>query len=125
MQLPIYRARKIDSNGYIEGYHEFISRQHILHDDKHIRHYSVSEVNESILSVHLDETTDINGKKIFASLSENWKGGDIVSDGDTGWCLMFSKKDGCFKGREINDFNLKLNLHYWNFKTVSKIEIKQ
>jgi len=125
MQPPIYRARKIDSNEYIEGYYEFISGQHILHDDKHIRHYSVSEIDESTLSIHLDETTDINGKKIFASLSENGKGGDIVSDGDMRWYLMFSKRDGCFKGREINDFNLKLNLDYWNFKTVSKIGIKQ
>ena len=76
--IPIYRAKKIDSNDYIIGYLKF--------DRKH-NHYSINpiddentwhKIKENTLSIHFPDMLDSQGNKIFASLQEDGKGGDCT-----------------------------------------------
>lgn len=81
MNIPIYRAKKIDSDEYIEGFFLFQeeSRECIeicqIYNSK-IR--ATYEVDISTLAIHFHDMLDSQGNKIFASLSEYGKGGDIL-----------------------------------------------
>lgn len=81
MNIPIYRAKKIDSDEYIEGFFLFQeeSRECIeicqIYNSK-IR--ATYEVDISTLAIHFPDMLDSQGNKIFASLSEDGKGGDIL-----------------------------------------------
>ena len=76
--VPIFRAKKIDSDEYIIGYLKF--------DRKH-NHYSINpiddentwhKIEENTLAIHFTDMLDSQGNKIFASLQEDGKGGDIL-----------------------------------------------
>ena len=71
--IPIYRAKKIDSDEFVEGYLVVLcDRYHIYwKSQKYI-------VDPSTLAIHFPDMIDSEGTKIFASLSEDGKGGDIV-----------------------------------------------
>ena len=85
--LPIYRAERIDSDEYVEGYyasayniHHYII-DHLGVDTKTNTVYSMStdlyKIDPTTLAIHFPDMTDSQGNKIFASLSEDGKGGDI------------------------------------------------
>ena len=82
MKIPIYRAKKIDSDEYIQGY---FFRRWI---DGYILWGTVNDkpeeirVDTSTLSINFPAMLDSEGNKIFASLSEDGKGGDIFYLGD-------------------------------------------
>ena len=116
--IPIYRARKIDSDKYVEG---FLNKaEHIYYDDdkndetayyimknmttecedkSYFDFYGFKEIDPSTLSIHFPDmlASDSdrllpNGEKdlrVFASLSEDGKGGDIV----TGKCRDINKDE--------------------------------
>ena len=84
MNIPIYRAERLDGLGNIEGY--------LIKQDDSEQLAIVSGFNLSIiyvlvcphnidpttLAIHFPDMLDSKGNKIFASLSEDGKGGDIV-----------------------------------------------
>lgn len=79
-QIPLYRAKKIDSDEYIKGY---LNRSM---DHNGVIHYNISldfiyndgvEIDPSTLAIHFPDMIDSEGNKIFASLSEDGKGGTI------------------------------------------------
>ena len=78
MNIPIYRAKKIDSDKYIQGYllgmwgEYFISWGETNHVPNKV------QIDPLTLAVHFKDMLDSEGTKIFASLSDNGKGGDIV-----------------------------------------------
>ena len=78
MNIPIYRAKKIDSDKYIQGYllgmwgEYFISWGETNHVPNKV------QVDPLTLAVHFKDMVDSEGNKIFASLSKEGKGGDIV-----------------------------------------------
>lgn len=106
MNIPIYRAKKIDSDKYVEGYYfhqettkdyendESEEREEVI--EHYIFSYSRHDVNEheegffefqrlnqidlSTLAIHFPDMLDGQGNKIFASLQEDGKGGDIMKD---------------------------------------------
>ena len=116
MNIPIYRAKKIDSDEYVDGdlfagkfilpisilnKKIFNAIKHIEEDvlscsinedckNEHIelknmltkliyneRLEHITEIDKTTLSVHFKDMIDSEGNKIFASLSDNGKGGDI------------------------------------------------
>ncbi len=82
MNLPLYRAKEIDSNDYIVGY--IIEAEGGFwidgeYDDGHIFH---REIDTKTLSINFENMIDKNGKKIFASLSKDGVGGDIYRNGN-------------------------------------------
>jgi hypothetical protein len=84
--IPIYRAKKIDSDEYVEGYYypirtpnSDITTPSIASPDlKDPEYDDYFEVDPSTLAIHFPDMIDSEGTKIFASLSEDGKGGDRV-----------------------------------------------
>jgi len=87
LNIPIYRAKKIDSDEYIEGYYQkyvyrpqFEKRTEISYhvvEETSIIHRS-NEIDPLTLSIHFPDMLDSEGNKIFASLSEDGRGGDTI-----------------------------------------------
>lgn len=89
--IPIYRAKKIDSDEYVEGHYFYENIDVVKHEFKDgyrdaENHYMgfgngyVELINPSTLAIHFPDMIDSEGTKIFASLSEDGKGGDIIDD---------------------------------------------
>ena len=89
--IPIYRAKKIDSDEYVIGYCEYIPNDgrsiNIINsgcwiswiklDNKGFRDRFEVEVDLTTLAIHFPDMIDSQGNAIFASLQEDGKGGDI------------------------------------------------
>lgn len=82
-QIPIYRAKKIDSDEYIIGYP--INKTHMFVPDSFDVERSGTIGNGfepyyfETLSINFSDMIDSEGTKIFASLSEDGKGGDKLT----------------------------------------------
>jgi len=112
LNIPIYRAKKIDSDEYVEGclvvdsrtaQYYLLEKKEIDVDDHTIFTISVSakpiEINPSTLAIHFPDMIGSDGTKIFASLSEDGKGGDIVYYKD------YLNKDEAYIVKYINMHN--------------------
>lgn len=81
--IPIYRAKTAYNDEYVEGYYilepetEHMKELHFLIDLGHCRIHH--EVDPSTLSIHFPDMLDSEGNKIFASLQEDGKGGDVIT----------------------------------------------
>ena len=80
--IPIYRAKKIDSDEYVDGYSV---DKYILFNDSNLIGLDRSdlpfyEIDPSTLAIHFPDMIDSEGTKIFASLSEDGRGGDTLED---------------------------------------------
>ncbi len=79
-QIPTYRAKKIDSDEYVEGFLHtgFTIASIVDFSNNDIPNIAVlvSCIDESTLAIHFPDMIDSEGTKIFASLSEDGKGGD-------------------------------------------------
>lgn len=102
--IPIYRAKKKNGSGYITGNYidvEFSNEEYVdieeteeiikhciiknsrtLHDDFEYCNFEIEEIDISTLSIHFPDMLDSQGNKIFASLQEDGKGGDMFILGD-------------------------------------------
>jgi len=100
MNIPIYRAKKIDSDEYVEGlylkvghewldneYYHFIAPEDVSFYERDIANggsiislnkSAMHVIDQSTLAIHFPDMIDSEGNKIFASLSEDGKGGDIL-----------------------------------------------
>lgn len=84
MNLPIYRAKKIDSDEYVEGYYSPDKNyQEHIHTifyfdigDFDVDRKTTTQIDPATLAIHFPDMLDSQGNKIFASLSEDGKGGD-------------------------------------------------
>ena len=99
MNIPIYRAKRIDRDGYVEGfliksydtYYIVNDRASKICDSEGgtILGYDISEeysdafeIDPTTLAIYHEGMLDAQGNKIFASLQEDGKGGDIlIEDG--------------------------------------------
>lgn len=120
MNIPIYRAKKIDSDVYITGYlyknGDFVTVHNI-------------RIDPPTLAIHFPDILDSQGNKIFASLSEDGKGGDIISSGDFKETVIFEKtkinesyQGGC---DEVIFYGVKIGSYVTNIKHFKVIGIQQ
>jgi len=72
MNIPIYRAKKMNSDEYIEGEVNQNWNKTFIKKSPYWNY----EVNPNTLAIHLPGMLDKNDKKIFASLSIDGVGGD-------------------------------------------------
>lgn len=90
--IPLFRAKKIDSNEYVIGFyssaydiHHYVIT-HLGVDTKTSTVYqmstSIHKIDPTTISINFPDMLDSQGNKIFASLSEDGKGGDIMKDDD-------------------------------------------
>ena len=86
--IPIFRAKRIDSDEYVIGYlfKDTIGYLRItngIKDNKHPLKLPFEWIiDTATLAIHFPDMLDSQGNKIFASLQENGKGGDICSVND-------------------------------------------
>lgn len=93
MNIPIYRAKKIDSDEYVVGYLHSETLDYTPPSKEGKDNYGTKEeeffimsknsynngcIDPSTLAIHFPDMLDSNDKPIFASLSESGKGGDII-----------------------------------------------
>ena len=75
----LFRAKEKNSNNYVIGYEYY---NHI-EDEYYITHYvsgSNYKIDRTTRSINIEDMLDSQRNKIFASLQENGKGGDIMQD---------------------------------------------
>lgn len=103
MNIPIFRAKKIDADEYIEGISvdDNLMVEYIFQRNYYSEHIAeVTEIDLSTLSIHFpcmlvgdSNEYDSMGEKdlrVFASLQEFGKGGDIITDGEYDFVLIFN-----------------------------------
>ena len=100
--IPIFRAKRLDSDEYIIGQYietEFSNEEYCdieeqetiikhciikdfrtIHDDYEYCNFDITEIDIATLAIHFPDMLDSKGNKIFASLQEDGKGGDIMQD---------------------------------------------
>ena len=82
INLPIFRAKKIDSDEYVMGWYsspiiiEGKTYLSITNKDGEYR------IDPTTLSIHFPNMLDSQGNEIFASLQKNGRGGDVCSVND-------------------------------------------
>ena len=104
--IPIYRAKKIDSDEYVIGY---LTKSE-CDDDFLIRaNGEYHFIDISTLSIHFPNMLDVKGDKIFASLNEDGKGGDILFDMEYEYTLSFDglkfRLQGLYTKSNFNKFD--------------------
>ena len=100
--IPIYRAKKKESDEFIIGYLiRYSNGYHIklLHESTEVK------IDASTIAMHFPDMIDKNGKKIFASLSKSGVGGDYSKD-DMGLLTFVSRYENngfrfCHGGVEV------------------------
>ena len=87
-QIPIYRAKRIDNGEFIEGnlgqYNngKYWINPHLPNGKQCFAKSGrlPTDIDPSTLAIHFPDMLDKNNKPIFASLSEDGNGGDIIKD---------------------------------------------
>ncbi len=92
--MPVYRAKKIDSDEYVEGFYFnicYFKSKHYIKELLNISgfvdgiqntnnwDYRDVEIDPTTLAIHFEDMLDSEGTRIFASLSKDGKGGDELS----------------------------------------------
>ena len=88
LNIPIYRAKKIDSDEFVEGYlingrfifKEWIDDVWTSFGETKSNKALVYEIDPTTLAIHFKDMIDTEGTKIFASLSKDGKGGDVIQN---------------------------------------------
>ena len=83
----LFRAKEKNSNNYVIGYEYY---NHI-EDEYYITHYvsgSNYKIDRTTRSINIEDMLDSKGKKIFASLGEDGKGGDILLEESRLMCTL-------------------------------------
>lgn len=104
---PIYRGKELNGAKWIEGY--------LLFDDgyciRQVGDYMQYEINPTTLAIHFPDMKDSERNKIFASLSEDGRGGDIVECKDSlkkyfkgGTKAICKYKNTSFEATRIHNF---------------------
>ena len=83
IDIPIYRAKKIGSNECVEGFlikknYDNQKVRYFILEDKNTEVAMTYEIDPTTLAINLADMLDSQGNKIFASLSEDGKGGDLM-----------------------------------------------
>ena len=105
-QIPIYRAKKKDSDEYVYGYYtervpHYLSGRHYIHFYNEAT-ATYEKIDPTTLAIHFPDMLDSQGNKIFASLSEDWKGGDILDRNGDLFYVIYKSVNGRFEAYEIS-----------------------
>ncbi len=114
--IPIFRAKKLYSDEYVEGYllpkfenNYYISLEWSMDFDGYTPDFE--KIDISTLSIHFPNMLDSQGNKIFASLQKEGKGGDIT---DKGICMYISKN---------HQFRIITNIETMNWLEITRKDL--
>ena len=118
-QIPIYRAKKIDSDEHVKGWY---SDPIIIEGKLYLsitNKDGVFRIDPSTLAIHFPDMIDSEGTKIFASLSEDGKGGDnLLCDKEEGIAKL---RNGTLSFVGINGSLYGVS-HYKNYLKVTGMQ---
>lgn len=80
LNIPIFRAKKQDSNEYVKGWY---SEPIIIEGELYLsitNKDGTFRIDPKTLAINFPDILDSQGNEIFASLSEDGKAGDIMKD---------------------------------------------
>ena len=109
--IPYYRAKSNErKNTYVEGLLVGVDEELNLCTIRTKDDYIGGEICYlHTLSINFSNMVDVKGNKIFASLSENGKGGDILFDMEYEYTLSFDglkfNLQGLFSQPSFNEFD--------------------
>jgi len=111
LNIPIYRAKKLTSDEYVEG--SYCDGNIIDIDYEGFQTWT--EIDTTTLAIHFPDMLDSEDNKIFASLNEDGRGGDFGScESGIKHLLIFdgfkvvginTDFHGAFKGTKHNNIN--------------------
>jgi len=118
MNMPKYRAKEIDSDDWVVGFYNNnmfmcmgdIAGHYISHVSLNIlekEYIKQTEIDPSTLAINFPDMLDSENNPIFASLSEDGKGGDLCEHDDDGFTfeansVVYEKGTICFKSDYSN-----------------------
>ena len=118
INLPIYRAKKLGTKDeYVEGNLVEIDNEYFIVKDTEgcylasdcFHYLPYNEIDPTTLSIHFQNMLDVKGDKIFASLNEDGKGGDILFDMEYEYTLYFDglkfKLQGVYTNSSFNKYD--------------------
>jgi hypothetical protein len=123
--IPIYRAKKIDSNEYVEGYlvSNLVSNSNGMPPEVY---YNIQNslfykyrIDPATLAIHFPDMIDSQGNKIFASLQKDGKGGDIIKSEFKHKCTVKYKEYFFYADNE------EIHINCFGFKNSKVIGIQQ
>lgn len=119
MNIPIYRAKKIGSDGYVIGYYSpaYDIHHYIITDlgvDTKVNvvyqmSTNIHKIDPTTLAIHFPNMTDSQANKIFASFSEDGKGGDKFLFDNEIFIIWFDNQS--LKINATNKDNFESNCH--------------
>ncbi|MFY4844620.1 hypothetical protein ACOTVP_08785 [Aliarcobacter butzleri] len=116
--IPIYRAKKKGSREYVIGQFCSYKGYPTIFDEYGL---NGKEIDITTLAIHFPDMLDSQGNKIFASLQENGKGGDIVNYKSRTYTVGVSKNYPQITLLKFKGFKLT----YQDFKKVKIIGIQE
>lgn len=127
--IPIFRAKKIDSDEYVEG--SLIKSRFIFKDwiddvwtsfgETRSNKAEVYTIDPTTLSISFPDMLDSQGNKIFASLQKDGKGGDLCE-----YTNIDGKTKGAFRVSQHFTYGIHLKLEdntYVNIDFKDKYDI--
>lgn len=104
----LFRAKDKNTDNYVIGYEYY---NHI-EDEYYITHYATGnnyKIDRSTRSINFEDMLDSQGNKVFASLQEDGKGGDILFNMEYEFTLIFDglkfRLEGLYSNTETNEFD--------------------
>lgn len=124
MNIPIYRAKSNErKNTFVEGFLIGIDEETGLCTIRTKDDYIGGEICYlHTLSIHFEDMLDSQGNKIFASLQEDGKGGDVLNDGEYEFILSFDGRRYDLRFKNDNTYALFNEWNDWNQFTKTGIQ---
>ena len=135
VQVPIYRAKRIDNGELVDGYYCLSKSGVDLEIEKHnilpflnLKDFNVAntdyiEINPETLSIHFPDMLDKNGERIFAALNESGIGGSSEKEIEE---ISQFREDQCVlwmsRTHQLEEVIEKMPKHVAEFEAKFKIQ---
>lgn len=127
INAPIYRAKKTDSDEYVEGFYYPCDKRHYIATSIRksmldITENNIYRIDQSTLSINFEDMIDSEGTKIFASINEDGKGGDNLDVLDCEACLYVASYISSYRGFCVKNVNPKDD--EWEYDSFDSCDVK-
>ncbi len=124
MNIPVYRAKKIDSDEYVIGYYDGQAIVELGQQNISYGYRKIHLVDPSTLAISFPDMLDSENNPIFASLSDSGKGGDrALYNGKGEWVSIYYEHSFQWKSNIELQFNTSRKCQYLRLKPLAKMKV--
>lgn len=125
----LFRGKVLNTDEYVVGSYVYSEEDcHLIYCKREAKHnlytatsrYRHIEIDERTLSINFENMIDKNGKKIFASLSEDGVGGDVFYE--QGYNHIIVMKNGSIR-RIYERLSNSEDKDFYQFSNYSEVEV--